>query len=195
MFHRKVSFYFSLAAEQMDQVSNRSGVGSDDITDESASLLDVRWSSEEEVKAVYIVPVNIKLLLLVTFWFMDPFISSCSSIILMEKSLTAPLWVRVITPGVTSHRYHTCCCFSNKKPQRFELSVYLPICLSVCLSVTASDSCDFNVLPPDGSIHNQIHPVITVELSLICTAFTHYYINISAKGVHVYMCLSSEVNL
>ncbi|XP_070708887.1 protein Aster-C [Pempheris klunzingeri] len=32
----------------MDQVSSRSGVGSDDITDESASLVDVRWSSEEE---------------------------------------------------------------------------------------------------------------------------------------------------
>ncbi|XP_044031668.1 protein Aster-C isoform X3 [Siniperca chuatsi] len=38
----------SRAAEQMDQVSNRSGVGSDDITDESTSLVDVRWSSEEE---------------------------------------------------------------------------------------------------------------------------------------------------
>ncbi|KAF1373030.1 hypothetical protein PFLUV_G00256110 [Perca fluviatilis] len=33
------------AAEQMDQVSNRSGVGSDDVTDESTS---VRWSSDEE---------------------------------------------------------------------------------------------------------------------------------------------------
>lgn len=32
----------------MDQVSNRSGVGSDDVTDETASLVDVRWSSEEE---------------------------------------------------------------------------------------------------------------------------------------------------
>ncbi|TDG97312.1 hypothetical protein EPR50_G00224610 [Perca flavescens] len=32
-------------AEQMDQVSNRSGVGSDDVTDESTS---VRWSSDEE---------------------------------------------------------------------------------------------------------------------------------------------------
>ncbi|XP_070784319.1 protein Aster-C [Enoplosus armatus] len=42
------SFYWSRAAEQMDRVSNRSGVGSDDVTDESASLVDVRWSSEEE---------------------------------------------------------------------------------------------------------------------------------------------------
>uniref|UniRef100_A0A4W6DKG9 GRAM domain-containing protein n=1 Tax=Lates calcarifer TaxID=8187 RepID=A0A4W6DKG9_LATCA len=32
----------------MDQVSNRSGVGSDDITDETTSLVDVRWSSDEE---------------------------------------------------------------------------------------------------------------------------------------------------
>ncbi|XP_028289236.1 protein Aster-C [Parambassis ranga] len=32
----------------MDQVSNRSGVGSDDITDETASLVDFRWSSDEE---------------------------------------------------------------------------------------------------------------------------------------------------
>ncbi|XP_054478505.1 protein Aster-C isoform X2 [Anoplopoma fimbria] len=36
------------AAEQMDQISNRSGVGSDDITDESTSMVDVRWSSDEE---------------------------------------------------------------------------------------------------------------------------------------------------
>ncbi|TKS87729.1 GRAM domain-containing protein 1C [Collichthys lucidus] len=32
----------------MDQVSTRSGVGSDDITDESTSLVDVRWSTDEE---------------------------------------------------------------------------------------------------------------------------------------------------
>ncbi|XP_070842769.1 protein Aster-C [Chaetodon trifascialis] len=32
----------------MDQVSSRSGVGSDDITDESTSLMDVRWSSDED---------------------------------------------------------------------------------------------------------------------------------------------------
>ncbi|XP_042254853.1 protein Aster-C [Thunnus maccoyii] len=32
----------------MDQVSNRSGVGSDDITDESASLADVMWNSDNE---------------------------------------------------------------------------------------------------------------------------------------------------
>lgn len=38
----------SCAAEQMDQVSNRSTVGSDDITDESTSLVEVRWSSDEE---------------------------------------------------------------------------------------------------------------------------------------------------
>ncbi|XP_037613464.1 protein Aster-C isoform X2 [Sebastes umbrosus] len=36
------------AAEQMDQGSNRSGVGSDYITDESTSMVDVRWSSDEE---------------------------------------------------------------------------------------------------------------------------------------------------
>ncbi|GAA6214971.1 GRAM domain-containing protein 1C [Lates japonicus] len=35
----------------MDQVSNRSGVGSDDITDETTSLVDVRWSSDEEVSS------------------------------------------------------------------------------------------------------------------------------------------------
>ncbi|XP_045923427.1 protein Aster-C isoform X2 [Micropterus dolomieu] len=35
----------SATAEQMDQVSSRSGVGTDD---ESASFVDVRWSSEEE---------------------------------------------------------------------------------------------------------------------------------------------------
>ncbi|GLD75210.1 protein Aster-C [Lates japonicus] len=40
------------AVEQMDQVSNRSGVGSDDITDETTSLVDVRWSSDEEVTTV-----------------------------------------------------------------------------------------------------------------------------------------------
>ncbi|XP_026217600.1 protein Aster-C isoform X2 [Anabas testudineus] len=32
----------------MDQISNRSGVASDDITDETTSLVDVRWSSDEE---------------------------------------------------------------------------------------------------------------------------------------------------
>lgn len=32
----------------MDQVSNRSGLGSDDITDESASMLDSKWSSEDD---------------------------------------------------------------------------------------------------------------------------------------------------
>ncbi|XP_035474510.1 protein Aster-C [Scophthalmus maximus] len=32
----------------MDQVSNRSGLGSVDITDESVSLADVRWSSDED---------------------------------------------------------------------------------------------------------------------------------------------------
>ncbi|XP_063768939.1 protein Aster-C isoform X2 [Eleginops maclovinus] len=37
--------------EQMDQVSTRSGVGSDDITDESTSMLDVRWSSDEELSS------------------------------------------------------------------------------------------------------------------------------------------------
>ncbi|XP_041669984.1 protein Aster-C isoform X2 [Cheilinus undulatus] len=35
-------------AEQMDQVSYRSLVGSDDITDESASLVEDRWSSDED---------------------------------------------------------------------------------------------------------------------------------------------------
>lgn len=34
----------------MDQVSNRSGVGSDDVTDETTSLVDSRWSSEEDVR-------------------------------------------------------------------------------------------------------------------------------------------------
>ncbi|KAM6900467.1 protein Aster-C [Xenentodon cancila] len=34
--------------EQMDQVSNQSGVGSDDITDETTSLVDSRWSSEDD---------------------------------------------------------------------------------------------------------------------------------------------------
>lgn len=43
-------FCLSSAAEQMDQISNRSGVASDDITDETTSLVDVRWSSDEEVK-------------------------------------------------------------------------------------------------------------------------------------------------
>lgn len=36
------------AAEQMDQISILSGLGSGDITDESTSLVDVRWSSEED---------------------------------------------------------------------------------------------------------------------------------------------------
>ncbi|XP_040921446.1 protein Aster-C isoform X2 [Toxotes jaculatrix] len=36
------------AAEQMDQVSNRSGLASDDITDETTSTVDVRWSSDED---------------------------------------------------------------------------------------------------------------------------------------------------
>ena len=35
------------AAEQMDQISILSGLGSD-ITDESTSLVDVRWSSDED---------------------------------------------------------------------------------------------------------------------------------------------------
>ena len=36
------------AAEQMDQISILSGLGSEDITDESTSLVDVRWSSDED---------------------------------------------------------------------------------------------------------------------------------------------------
>lgn len=43
-----VCYYLSSASEQMDQVSNRSGVGSDDVTDENASLVEFRWSSDEE---------------------------------------------------------------------------------------------------------------------------------------------------
>lgn len=43
-----LSFYWSREEDQMDQVSTRSGVGSDDITDESTSLVDVRWSTDEE---------------------------------------------------------------------------------------------------------------------------------------------------
>ncbi|XP_075936423.1 protein Aster-C [Anarhichas minor] len=39
--------YLSNAAE-MDQVSNPPGVVSDDITDESTSMVDVKWSSDEE---------------------------------------------------------------------------------------------------------------------------------------------------
>lgn len=42
----------SSPAEQMDQVSNRSGVGSDDITDDT-SLPDLRWSSDEDVRKKY----------------------------------------------------------------------------------------------------------------------------------------------
>lgn len=42
-------FFLSSAAEQMDQLSNRSAVGSDDITDDTTSLVDDRtWSSDEE---------------------------------------------------------------------------------------------------------------------------------------------------
>ncbi|XP_008301863.1 GRAM domain-containing protein 1C isoform X2 [Stegastes partitus] len=37
----------------MDQVSNRSGVGSDDITDDTTSLADFRWSSEDEDSSDY----------------------------------------------------------------------------------------------------------------------------------------------
>ncbi|XP_019129214.2 GRAM domain-containing protein 1C isoform X1 [Larimichthys crocea] len=40
--------------DQMDQVSTRSGVGSDDITDESTSLVDVRWSTDEEEKCSHL---------------------------------------------------------------------------------------------------------------------------------------------
>lgn len=46
------SFPLSSITEQMDQVSNRSGVASDDITDETASLVDLRWGSDEEVKSL-----------------------------------------------------------------------------------------------------------------------------------------------
>ncbi|XP_056869538.1 protein Aster-C isoform X3 [Takifugu flavidus] len=38
----------SLAAEEMDQGPNRSALGSDDVTDESTSLVEVRWSSGDE---------------------------------------------------------------------------------------------------------------------------------------------------
>ncbi|KAM3593709.1 uncharacterized protein V6R79_019715 [Siganus canaliculatus] len=48
-FHREQQHWVhSVPAEQMDQVSNRSGVGSDDITDESTSVADSRWSSDED---------------------------------------------------------------------------------------------------------------------------------------------------
>lgn len=49
----------------MDQVSNRSGVGSDDITDESASLADVMWNSdnEEVIKIQDFIKINRKILL------------------------------------------------------------------------------------------------------------------------------------
>lgn len=47
--------YCSPAAEQMDQGSNPSAQGSDDVTDESASLADVRWSSGDEVLKIYII--------------------------------------------------------------------------------------------------------------------------------------------
>lgn len=40
--------FSSLAAEQMDQVSNRSGLASDEVTDESASMVDVRFSTEDD---------------------------------------------------------------------------------------------------------------------------------------------------
>lgn len=33
----------------MDQSSSRSALGSDEVTDESTSLADVRWSSGDEV--------------------------------------------------------------------------------------------------------------------------------------------------
>lgn len=33
---------------QIDQGSSRSAVGSDDVTDESVSQMDIRWSSEED---------------------------------------------------------------------------------------------------------------------------------------------------
>lgn len=39
-----------LAAEHMDQGTSRYGVGGEDLTDESASLVDAGWSSGEEVK-------------------------------------------------------------------------------------------------------------------------------------------------
>lgn len=48
LWQKFIPLYSSLAAEQMDQVSNRSGLGSDEITDESASMLDNKWSSEDD---------------------------------------------------------------------------------------------------------------------------------------------------
>lgn len=109
----------------MDQVSSRSGVGSDDVTDESASLVDVRCSSEEEVKkhcqrnftafcdhffGLWTRHINHVLVLF-------------NLIITWENVWLPPLWVRVNTAGFTSHRYHTCCGFCNKKTQRLYVSV------------------------------------------------------------------------
>ena len=48
--HVLVSVYLCSPTEHMDQVSIRSGVGSDDVTDETTSQLDSRWSSEEDVR-------------------------------------------------------------------------------------------------------------------------------------------------
>lgn len=42
------SFIQSLAAMHVDQVSNPSVVASDDVTEESVSQVDLRWSSEED---------------------------------------------------------------------------------------------------------------------------------------------------
>lgn len=39
---------FSPAAEEMDQGPDRSALGSDDVTDESNSVVEVRWSSGDE---------------------------------------------------------------------------------------------------------------------------------------------------
>lgn len=43
----------------MDQVSYRSGVASNDTTDEATSLADDRWSDEDEVKSL----LNYKILI------------------------------------------------------------------------------------------------------------------------------------
>lgn len=51
----RLPYCCSPAAEQMDQGSNPSAQGSDDVTDESASLADVRWSSGDEVLKMYII--------------------------------------------------------------------------------------------------------------------------------------------
>lgn len=56
-----VSSHLISAAARMEPVSCRSGVGSDDVTEETVSLVDVGWSSDEdEVKSM----LKIKLLLL-----------------------------------------------------------------------------------------------------------------------------------